>query len=475
MQQAAKEDSKERMYCVGCNELFAGAHVCPRCGNEPVSTSQLQLADTLLMTRIGNIESETALTNKDSATLDLAGKELGVYECQTLLGAGGMGLVYLARHKRLERECALKVLSPQSVSRDINYVQRFMQEGQSAAAMIHPNIVTIHAIGEEDGLHFLEMEYVPGRSLQHLIDDEGKLAADRATSLVASIADGLASAHQRGIVHRDLKPDNVLMTANGIPKIADFGLAKQVVADKGKRYLAGTPNFMAPEVYQGEPATPASDVYSLGVCYFLLLTGKLPYHGNSFPDLMHAVLTDPIPSARRYNRAVTLEMAEALNLLLAKGPSTRPRDAFAAAHLLRAVLGSVRDVESLLYEAFEHEKQISWQRDGEAYTLNLKFPNGRGQKVFVETSGHSASERLLMIYSVCCPAEAGYYEAALRVNSGMLHGAVAIRDIDGVPHFVTVDTYPRGTVNSEEVRRSVWEVGIHADDIERQLTGLDIN
>ena len=95
--------------------------------------------------------------------------------------------------------------------------------------------------------------------------------------------------------------------------------------------------------------------------------------------------------------------------------------------------------------------------------------------MFVETSGHSASERLLMIYSVCCPAEAGYYEAALRVNSGMLHGAVAIRDIDGVPHFVTVDTYPRGTVNSEEVRRSVWEVGIHADDIERQLTGLDIN
>ena len=171
--------------------------------------------------------------------------------------------------------------------------------------------MTIHAIGEEDGLHFLEMEYVPGRSLQNLVDDSGKLAADRATSLMASVADGLSSAHGQGIVHRDLKPDNILMTANGIPKIADFGLAKRVVGDSKKRYLAGTPNFMAPEVYQGDAATPASDVYSLGVCYFLLLTGKLPYHGNSFPDLMHAVLTDAIPSPRRYNRAVTLEMAEA--------------------------------------------------------------------------------------------------------------------------------------------------------------------
>jgi serine/threonine-protein kinase len=463
------------MYCAGCNELFATANVCPRCGQEPAPPDQFGLDDTLLMTRIGNIESETSLSNKDHETLDLSGKELGVYECQTLLGAGGMGLVYLAKHKHLERECALKVLSPQSISRDIDYVQRFALEGRSAASLNHNNIVTIHAIGEENGLHFIEMEYVPGRSLQALVDDQGKLAADRATSVVANIADGLAMAHQQGIVHRDLKPDNVLMTAKGTPKIADFGLAKRVVADNGKRYLAGTPNFMAPEVYQGEAATPASDVYSLGVCYFLLLTGRLPYQGGSFPDLMHKVLTDPIPSARRYNRAVTLEMAEALNLLLAKGPSTRPRDAYAAAHLLRAVLGSVQAVESLLYEAFEHETGVAWERDGEQYTCHLSFNNGRGQRVVVETSGHSASERLLLIYSVCCKATPDYYESALRMNSGMLHGAVAVRDIDGEPHFVTVDTYPRGTVNADEIRRSVWEVGIHADEIERKLTGLDLN
>ena len=175
---SANDNSPERMYCAGCNELFAASNVCPRCGQEPVATSQSELADTLLMTRIGDIESETMLSNKDSATLDLSGKELGVYECQTLLGAGGMGLVYLAKHKQLERECALKVLSPQSIKRDVDYVQRFMHEGRSAASLIHPNIVTIHAIGEEDGLHFLEMEYVPGRSLQNLVDDSGKLAAD---------------------------------------------------------------------------------------------------------------------------------------------------------------------------------------------------------------------------------------------------------------------------------------------------------
>ncbi len=462
------------MYCAGCNELFPAANVCPRCGQEPFEMDAGSLADTLLMTHMA-IESETQLSRRDTETLDLVGKELGNYECLQLLGAGGMGLVYLARHKDLDRECALKVLSPQSVARDVDYVQRFKYEGRSAAALVHPNIVTIHAIGEEDGLHYLEMEYVPGRSLQHLVDEQGKLPADRATSLVANIADGLATAHKNGIVHRDLKPDNVLMTAGGVPKIADFGLAKRVVGDGGKRYLAGTPNFMAPEVYQGEAATPAADVYSLGVCYFLLLTGRLPYVGGSFASLMHSVLTDPIPSARRYNRAVTLEMAEALNLLLSKGPSTRPKDAYAAAHLLRAVLGSVQDIDSLLYEAFTHEHRAAWSRDGDIYTVQLSFPSGRGQRVFIETTGDSASERLLLIYSICCEVQSDYYETALRMNSGMLHGATAIRDIKGVPHFVTIDTYPRGTVNAEEVRRSVWEIGIHADDIERKLTGLDIH
>ncbi len=474
MPNSTGENPPARMYCAGCNELFAAANACPRCGQAALGDSRVALADTLLMTRMGD-DDGNRMAEKETRNLDLVGRELGVYECETMLGAGGMGIVYLARHKLLGRQCALKVLSPNTLSRDVDYVERFRREGQSAAALVHPNIVTTHAIGEADGLHFLEMEYVPGRSLQHTIDEHGALPADRATSLVASIADGLAAAHQSGIVHRDLKPDNVLLTAGGIPKIADFGLAKRVIGEDTRRYLAGTPNFMAPEVYQGEPATPASDVYSLGVCYFLLLTGRLPYYGQTISELMHAVLTEPVPSARRYNRAVTLEMAEALNLMLSKGPSTRPADAFGAAHLLRAVLGAVQDVESLLHEAFDGDPQATWQRDGDRYHVDLRFASGRGQRVSLETSGHAASERLLVIYSVCCPVEPDYYEAALRMNSGMLHGAVAIRDINHVPHFVAVDTYPRGTVNAEEIRRSVWEVGIHADDIERRLSGLDRN
>lgn len=408
---------------------------------------------------------------------DLIGRELHVYRCISQIGRGGMGRVYLAEHTILERKCALKILSPRAAAIDVDYTSRFMHEAKAAAALVHPNIVTTHAIGEADGFHFIEMEFVAGRSLQQLIDDEGRLTPVRATALTARIAEGLAAAHRAQIVHRDLKPDNVLMTHHGIPKIADFGLAKRIHApdDDTDQYLVGTPNFMAPELFHGEQATPASDVYALGVTYYLLLTGRFPYAGGTLKALMKAVNEKPPANARDLCPDIPLEMAECLSLLMAKAPENRPQDAIEAAQLLHAVAGPVRDIESLLSEAFAGTTGVEWTRSEKRYRLQLTLPDGRSQVLFIEPSDHAAVERLILIYSKCCPAQPEYYEEALRLNSEVSHGALALRQIDGEECFVMIDTYPRSTVDPEEIRRSVLEIAFRADAVEKLLTGLDQN
>lgn len=423
----------------------------------------------------GDDETTTA-TSSDAAELDdLIGRELYVYECRSLLGAGGMGRVYLARHRELHRLCALKILAPRPAAHDFDYVERFRNEGRAAAALVHPNVVTIHATGEWQGYHYLEMEFMAGRSLQQRLDDEGRLTPQRATVMAGAVAEGLAAAHVRGILHRDLKPDNVLLSKRGFPKIADFGLAKRIYDESGSELLVGTPNFMAPELLAGSPATPATDVYALGVCYFLLLTGRLPFVGGTLAELRRRVNEDPVPGVRDRHTDISLEMAECASLLLAKSPANRPRDGIEAAQLLRAVAGEARDIESLLREAFNEADGVRWTRDNDAYHLVVTLPDGRRQKVLIEPSEHTGSDKLLLIYSLCCPADAAYYEDALRLNSEVPHGGLAVRDIDGVAYFIMGDTYPRATVDAEEIRRSVLEVAMRADDLEHRLTGRDEN
>ena len=477
---APDRPEEDVIYCAGCNELFhvgSAPRVCPQCHADVSARTDPKLAETVLYKEPAGQPVVHALPTaaEDDPAASLQGRDLDVYRCLSLLGRGGMGYVYLAQHRDLQRRCALKILSPQAVARDADYARRFLHEGRAAAALIHPNIVTVHAIGQADGFHFLEMEFVPGRSLQHLVYDEGALTPIRATVLAARIAEGLAAAHRSGIIHRDLKPDNVLMTHQGMPKIADFGLAKRVQTEESLpvEYLIGTPNYMAPELLRGEPATPASDVYALGVTYFLMLTGRLPFVAASLRELARRTPQEPLPDIRRIRPEVTLEMAECLSLLLAKAPANRPRDAIEAAQLLHAVSGQVRDIESLLREAFRDASGIIWTRTDSRYELNLTLPDGRHQKLFVEPSDHAPAERLILIYSLCCKADSAHYEEALRLNAEVSHGALAVRKVGGEDYFVMIDTYPRSTVDAEEIRRSVLEVAYRADDLERRLTGAD--
>ena len=421
------------------------------------------------------------------------GTELHVYRFENLLGRGGMGRVYLANHRDLGRRCALKVLSPRVSRGDVDFVERFEQEGRASAGLSHPNLVVTHAIGRDRGFHFLEMEFVAGRTLARLLREEGPLPPLWATTLAARIADGLGHAHRRGVVHRDLKPDNVLVTMSGVPKIADFGLAKRVLGAGGDpggaaHRLAGTPHYMAPETYAGEEPTPAADVWALGVTYFLMLTGRLPFVGRTLGELQRNVQTAPAPNARDFNDEISLEIGTCLSMLLDKSPANRPADGVAALLMLDAVSGRLRDIGELLVDAFEHHPEVTWVRCGETYRLTVALSGGRTQAVTVEPSEHASAERLLTIRSVCCPAESDYFEQALRLNARMPHGALSVRELDpgtghtpstagegGVPYFVVGNSYPRATVDPEEVRHSVFEAASQADAVELLLTGRDVH
>jgi serine/threonine-protein kinase len=418
----------------------------------------------------------------DSRMRSLLGTTLHVYEIQSLLGHGGMGWVFLARHSDLHRSCAVKLLSPELAAEDVEFVERFQNEGRAAAALVHPNIVTTHAIGRTGEWDYLEMEFVRGRSLQQRIS-EGALAPLHALSVASQVAAGLAAAHQEGIIHRDLKPDNILLTHRGVPKISDFGLAKRI-AQRGDRRLAGTPHFMAPELFHGEEPTPASDVYALGVCLYLMLTRKYPFTRPKLSELMLAVCNDPLPHIRADHPHIPLEVAECVYAMLARTPQNRPRDGIEAHQLLQAILGHARDIESLLHEALDAMPTISWCREngggaaddpGAAprYVARVELNDDRTQRVYIETTSHAGPDRLLCIYSVCGRATEGLYAEALRLNSTIVHGALAIRELEGMPCFVMLNNYPRSTVDAEEIRRSVLDAALHADALERRLSDRD--
>jgi eukaryotic-like serine/threonine-protein kinase len=207
------------------------------------------------------------------------------YEIQRGIARGGMAQVYLARDQLLDRPVAIKVLFPE-FARDPSFVERFRREAQAAANLNHPNIVGIYDWGQERGTYFIVMEYVEGRSLRDLIRAQGALPPAQVAEIGAEIAGALAFAHRSGVVHRDVKPGNVLMTAAGRVKVTDFGIARATQGNGGEALtqtgaVMGTATYFSPEQAQGLPVDGRSDVYSLGVVLFEMLTGEPPFSGDT--------------------------------------------------------------------------------------------------------------------------------------------------------------------------------------------------
>ncbi len=284
---------------------------------------------------------------------------LGHYKILDRLGAGGMGEVYRARDTRLGRTVAIKVLVA-SVAGDPDRRARFLQETRAAAALSHPNIATLYEIGEDQGQLFLVFEYAPGETLKQTIAGR-PMNPRRAVDLAVQIADALADAHAEGIVHRDIKPDNIIVTPKGNAKVLDFGLATWTASGAEREQAAtmmetavgktvGTVAYMSPEQALGERVDQRTDIFSLGIVLFEMLTGKLPFSGATSTALALQIVqaAAPVPSA--VNRAIPPEFDPIVARALAKSLEQRYESAATLAAELRSV-GAILDVRSDTQEA----------------------------------------------------------------------------------------------------------------------------
>ncbi len=261
------------------------------------------------------------------------------YSIVHTLGSGGMAKVYLAHDEVLDRDVALKVLREQ-FAEDEEFVERFKREASSAASLSHPNIVQVYDRGKtEDGSSFIAMEYVPGGTLKERISSSGLLEPGVAASLASQIAEALGAAHERGVVHRDIKPQNVLLTAVGDAKVADFGIARAASAATISQtsVVLGTASYMSPERALGEPATPESDLYSLGVVLYEMLTGNLPYTAENPVAVSMKHVTEPLRPPGDVNPRIPEDLNALVVKLLAKDPEARYADAAELVESLRRV------------------------------------------------------------------------------------------------------------------------------------------
>jgi len=278
-----------------------------------------------------------------------SGQTVGAYQVIALLGSGGMGDVYRARDTRLGRDVALKVL-PAAVTAEPGRLERFDREARAIAALNHPHIVTIYSTEEADGVRFLTMELVDGRTLDQLVAGKG-LPMARFLEIALPLADALAAAHQKHITHRDLKPGNVMLSHDGRVKVLDFGLARiegpgnpddglgeTIAPITCAGMVVGTIPYMSPEQVEGRALDPRTDLFSLGVLFYEMLSGDRPFKGTSSPALMSAILRDPTPDIRAQRPDVPAEVARLIGRCLAKRPEDRVQTA-------RDVFNELRHIE----------------------------------------------------------------------------------------------------------------------------------
>ena len=277
----------------------------------------------------------------------LTGQHLGNYEVISTLGKGGMGQVYLALDTRLGRKVALKLL-PFSKTRDPNHVQRLEQEARTASALNHPNIVTIHEIGEADSMHFMATEFVDGQTLrQRMLDTE--LNVRELVGIAVQIASALRAAHQAGIVHRDIKPENIMLRSDGVVKVLDFGLAKLTGGANSEietGLIMGTTAYMSPEQARGETIDARTDVWSLGVVIYEMITGRVPFTGETHRQVFKQIIQNEPPTLDG-NTAVPHELKQIVLQALNKDPAKRYDDATAIVNELESLQGEL-EVRALL-------------------------------------------------------------------------------------------------------------------------------
>ena len=273
----------------------------------------------------------------------MVGKTLGKYRILEKIGRGGMGIVYRGIDETLDRQVAIKAISPELVEDDL--VRRFRAEAVTLARVNHPNIATVFELFRDDDRLLMVMELVSGQTFEQLIDRTAPMPVERATSLTSQILDALGHAHRAGIVHRDLKPANLMLTDAGIVKVMDFGIARVSGTERmtSDGLMVGTPAYMAPEQVRGEDVDGRTDLYAVGVVFYRLLTGKLPFKADTAVSMIQSQLNDqPTPA-----RQVRHDLPDWLDAVLMRSLAKRPADRYQTAEEFRRALDSLDELGAL--------------------------------------------------------------------------------------------------------------------------------
>lgn len=268
----------------------------------------------------------------------LIGKTVGGYRIIERVGRGGMGTVYKANQVSLNRNVALKILSPK-VAGDPAFVAKFKREAQAAGRLNHPNIVQCYDVGSEGGLHYYSMEFIENGSVQDLVRKQGRIEKDLALAIILDAARGLEYAEKRKLVHRDVKPDNLMINSEGVVKIADLGLAREADRSHGHddEGIFGTPHFISPEQATGGPVDTRSDIYSLGASFYYMLCGETPFDGENIREIIRMQIEeDPQPVKERV-KGIPASVSNLIAQMMAKDPARRPPSAAALLAQLEAL------------------------------------------------------------------------------------------------------------------------------------------
>ena len=274
------------------------------------------------------------------------------YEIEKLVGEGGMANVYLARDTILDRKVAVKVLRG-DLAGDEKFVRRFQREALSASSLSHPNIVEIYDVGEDEGNFYIVMEYIEGKTLKQLIKKRGVLSLQEAIDIMLQLLDALASAHDSYIIHRDIKPQNIMIKESGLVKITDFGIAMALNSAQltQTNSVMGSVHYLPPEQASGKGSTIRSDIYSLGILMFEMLTGKVPFKGDSAVEIALKHMKEPLPNPKELNPVIPVSVENIILKATAKNPKNRYKD----------VREMKDDIKTCLDEERENEEKIEFK------------------------------------------------------------------------------------------------------------------
>lgn len=329
------------------------------------------------------------------------------YQIIKTLGEGGMANVYLAHDTILDRNVAVKVLRG-DLANDEKFVRRFQREALSASSLSHPNIVEMYDVGEDDGQYYIVMEYVNGKTLKQVLKQRGQLSITEVIDIMLQLTDGMAHAHDAYIVHRDIKPQNIMLLSNGVIKITDFGVATALNSTQltQTNSVMGTVHYLPPEQAQGKGSTIRSDIYSMGIMMYELLTGLVPYKGENAVEIALKHLKEPLPSVRKSNSSIPQSIENVVIKATAKNPKNRYADARQMHEDLKTALDDSRKDEArYVYKYPENDTDDTkdLKKDLSKIKEETKVVTKKNPKVdedFVEVTEKRSNKLLIIMISI---------------------------------------------------------------------------